>query len=1067
MKGRLWASLALALSGMGLLSNSHSAFAQTIYGSLSGTVYDATGAVIPKAAVVVRNLETGMTRETASDDTGFWRVPSLPRGNYALEVTAKGFEKIVRAPLLVEPTVERKVDVTMSPGATTEVVTVQEAAPLIESTKSQISRGVDAQAILQLPGLPTLNTLALLAPGSAPNDQGRPGSGFVINGARTRSNNFTIDGANNNDQSLQTPRQNLAPEVLGEFRIITNNFSAEFGRNAGSVVQQTTKSGTNELHGIVRWAWLGNGWDALSTGEQRTFNALKAAGRSDKDALRGARGVLVRNQAVFSAGGPIRKDHTFFFTSYDFDLRRSSASPVANTISPEGYRLLEQNASVFAPGALDILKKYYPVANDPTARGSQTVRMPDGSLLTIPIQQYNRAAQGALPYARNFHRGLMKIDQKVTSKDNLSVRYAIDDDFDPGSPNAIAVNQLGSAGRNQNATINHVHVVSPMLYSEARAVYARRSFHYTENYPPQLTITGSGLPVIGNQNFPQFRTDNLYEFTNNWSWIRGRHTIRFGGNYMRYQLNSFFAPASMGVVAYPSFTDFLFDRNASFSQYAGTGLTPARTSEFATFFGDDWRVKPSLTLNLGIRWEYTGAPFGYFSNAKPDLNNFSPRFGFAIAPRWKDGLAGKLAGNGKLAIRGGYAIAYDQVFQNILLNNSRNYPRGVTVTLDGISGQRLYDPKNFPSPPTPEDYVRRGGNPNLLPYRLFSPNKRISQPYGQQFSFGFERQIFSDYAFKMFYVGSRGLKLVREVEQNLGFTAAAVNANPSVYAGILPTLQPVRNAAGQITEYKRDPTRGSILVGDGYASSTYHSLQITAEKRYSKGFQYQINYTWSAFINDSDDILGGQANRTLPSTPFNLRLDRGRSGYDQPHRFVAAYTYRTPNFRDGRGWAGRLLNGYAIAGVTTVAKGTPYTILNGNNALGILPGQISTIHLSQRANYNPSGEPRTGTNPTVTNPRYIANPTNSGIIGNLGANTERLGRIVNFDASVEKEIKTWVEKRHSLVLRWEVFNWLNHRNFNLVPTNTVTASTNLALFMNLGQTNVSGRTMLFLVRYIF
>jgi hypothetical protein len=151
---------------------------------------------------------------------------------------------------------------------------------MIESTRAQLSRGVDANAILALPGLNTLTGLALLAPGTLPNLQGRPGSGFVVNGARTRSNNFMIDGANNNDQSLSTPRQTVAPEVLAEFRIITNNFSAEFGRSSGSVVQQITRSGTNEYHGIMRWSWLGNGYDALTTGEQRTFNAQKAAGRN-------------------------------------------------------------------------------------------------------------------------------------------------------------------------------------------------------------------------------------------------------------------------------------------------------------------------------------------------------------------------------------------------------------------------------------------------------------------------------------------------------------------------------------------------------------------------------------------------------------------------------------------------------------------------------------------------------------------------------------------------------------------------------------------------------------------
>jgi outer membrane receptor protein involved in Fe transport len=1029
---------------------------------LAGTVRDASGAILPKANVVIRNLDTGLTRGTTADNTGFWRVPALQPARYAVEVTAPSFGKLVRAAILVEPTVERTVDVTLSPGAVTEVISVTAEAPLIEQTKAQLSHAVSWTDIMALP-TQDLTGLALLLPGSAPNAQGRSGSGFVINGGRTRSNNFMIDGANNNDQSLSMPRQTLSPEVLAEVRIITNNFSAEFGRNAASIVKQTTRSGTNELHGIVRWSWLGNGYNSLTTAQQRTFAAQKTLGLTDYDALRKSRGVEVRNQAVFSAGGPIRKDSTFFFSSYDFDLRRSTASPVAVTISPAGYQTLEQNKSLFASGTVDFLRSIYPVANDPTSRGALSVAVP-GQTLTIPLQQFNRAAQGALPYARNNHRGLMKLDSRLTGRDNLSVRYAVDDDLDPGTPNALAVNQLGTAGRNQNGTINHVRVASPSLISEARAVYGRRATRFTENFPPQFSISGSGLPTIGNQIYPQFRTDNLYEFTNNWSWIRSRHSLRFGANFLRYQLNSFLAPAFMGVISYPSFADFLYDRDAQFSQYAGTGLTPARTSEFGAFVGDDWRVASSLTLNLGIRYEYVGAPFGYFSNAKPDINNFAPRFGFAWSPRKSDGWLGAITGHGKLAIRGGYAISYDQIFQNILLNNARNYPRGVSVALQNLTGQRTWDAASRPPTLKPEDFE---GDPKLLPVRLFSPNKRIAQPYGQQFSFGIERQFYTSYALRVFYVGTHGVKLVREVEQNIGFTAKAVNANPSVYAGILLELQPVTNAAGAITQYQRDPTRGSILVGDGYAQSIYHSLQVTFAKPYRKSFGYTVNYTWSAFINDSDDILGGQANRTLPSTPFNLKLDRGRSGYDVPHRLVANYIYEFPLFRDRAGILGHLIADWSISGVTTLANGTPYSILNGNNALGILPGQISTTEFSQRANYNPSGEPGTGTSPTVTNPRFIANPTDSGIIGNLGANTERLGNVVSLDTAIVKKIKTWVERGHYIELRWEIFNALNHRNFDQVPANTVSNSTNLTLFHNLGQTSVSGRTFLWTVRYIF
>ncbi len=1064
MSKRYRASVFLAVSAVlaGLVTAPGVLSGQTVYGSLVGTVLDATGSVIPRASVVIRSLDTGLTREATASDTGFWRVSSLQPARYAVEVVAPGFGKLVRSPILVEPTVERTVDVTLSPGSVTEVVSVTAEAPLIEQTKAQLSRGVDAQTIMMLPGQNAQAGLALLQPGAAPNDLGRPGSTFVVNGGRTRSNNFMIDGANNNDQSLATPRQNLPPEALGEFRIITNNFSAEFGRNFGSVIQQTTKSGTNELRGVARWTWLGNGLDALTTAQQRTFTAQKTAGRTDLEALRAARGVLVRNQALVSGGGPIKKDHTFFFSSYDFDLRRSSVSPSAVSISQQGYNLLDQHKASFAAGAVDFLKTAYPVANDPTPRGTLNVTMTGGTVLALPLQQYNPALTGALPYARNFHRALIKVDTKLTGKDTVAIRYGIDDDADPGSPPAFLYNRIGTAGRNQNGAINHVRVIGPALVSEARAVYGRRSFYFTENLPPALSITGSTLAAMGNSSFPQFRTDNLYEFNNTWSWTRSRHTMRFGGNFLRYQLNSFFAPNIMGTIIYPSMSDFLYDRNADFSQYAGTGLTPARTSEFSGFLSDDIRVTGSLSLNLGLRYEYVGTPFGFFSNAKPDINNWAPRFGFAWSPRYSEGLLGMLSGNGKLAVRGGYAISYDQVFQNILLNNARNYPRGVTVTLAGLSGMKLWDPRNFPSPPKPEDFR---GDPKLLPARLYAPNQRIAQPYGQQFSLGVERQFLTDYGLRIFYVGTRGVKLVREVEQNIGFTATAVNANPAVYAGIISSLQAVRNAAGTITQYITDPTRGSVLVGGGYAQSVYHSLQTTLEKRYRNRLYFQANYTWSAFINDSDDILGGSANRTLPSVPFNLRLDRGRSAFDVPHRFVANYVYEFPNVKSGRGVTGRMLGGWAVSGITTLSKGTPYSIFNAFNALGILPGQITTVHLSQRASYNAAGDPMTGTNPGVTTPRFIANPTNSGIISNLGANTERLGNTVNFEAAVSKRILTWAERGHALQFRWEVFNVFNRRNFNQVPSNTVSSSTVLATFMNLGQTNVGGRGMLLALRY--
>lgn len=1050
---------------------STAAFAQTIFGTLTGQVFDPTGALIPETKVTIKNIDTGFTREVATDATGVWIARALPLGRYSVEFFKQGFERIIRQPLQVEGAVERAIDVTLQPGATTEVVSVVAEAPLIQTTQAQVSKGVEVRRILELPGQNTMNGLALLMPGASPNQNSRPGSGFVINGGRSRSNNFTIDGANNNDQSLAIPRQDLAPEYLGEFRIITNNFSAEFGRNAGSVVQQLTKSGTNDLHGIVRWTWAGNGYDALTTGQQRTFNSQKNAGLSDYLALRKARGVFVQNQGLASVGGPVIKDRVFFFTGFDKDWRRSTSVPTAVAPSPTAIQRLESNASLWAPGALDFLKQTWPVANDTTSRGTVNIAAPagqtfaDGSTtLALPMQQLNR---GGVSYGRNLYRWLQKVDGRITDNDTISGRFLLSKDDDPGSPTAIPEDQVGQILKNYNATINYTRVVSSMMVNEARATYGRREGAFPENMGTQIRV--SGLPTRGNQNYPQSRVDNLYELTDNLSLMMGRHTLRVGVNALRYDLNSFFAPNLRGDLFYGSIADLLFDRNATWSQYAGTGSTFAKTYEVGTFFQDDYRATSSLTLNLGARYEYTSAPLGYFSNAKPDVNNFAPRLGFAYAPRWNDGILGWLSGNGRMSIRGGYAIAYDQVFQNILLNNSRNYPRGVTVSTPSTSGQRWYVESNRPAAPTPDQYR---GNPDTLPVRLFSPNERIKQPMSQQYSFGIERQLFSNYAVRAFYIGSRASGLVREVETNLGFTKAAVDANPSLLNPVVQQygMKPVTNTAGAVTGYRVDPAKGSILVGGPLAMSTYHSLQTTLEKRYSSdrwgGALYELNYTYSSFINDSDDILGGQTNSTLPAVPFNFRLDRGRSGYDLPHRFVGNFVYEFPRFFSNNAVMSRVVNGWMMNGIVTMQSGVPYTILNANNALGILPGQIATVEGSQRPLFNPAGAPGTA-GPITMNPlpQYIALTANSGMIGNLGRNTERTGGTANLDATLAKTTRLWSEST-SLQLRWEVFNVMNRRNFNVIPDRTVSNATP-STFQNLGFQNVAGRTMLLSMRFLF
>jgi len=1020
--------------------------AQTINGSISGVVTDQQGAAVSGARITATNAATGAARAAFTNQEGLYRIAGLPIGAYSVKVEQTGFQPQLIERVEVSVAVDAAANFTLSAGAVQEVVTVMETAALLETTQSQVSKVVDSARILELPGRNNLNGLALLNPGVLPNQNGRPGSGFAVNGNRTRSNNFTIDGANNNDQSLSIPRQALPPEAIGEFQMITNTFAAEFGRNAGSFVNVITRSGTNDFHGIAHFTWTGNGLNALTTNQERTYKAQRAAGRSDKEALRLARSVTAQSQYGGTLGGPIKKDHTQFFTSLDFNPLRTTVSNVSRVaITQQGVDNLRANAALFAPGALDYLLKTFPVANDPTPQGSVNVTDPatGATITTAPFQRYNRTLNSGLPFGTDFWRYLAKVNTRINSKDTLSFRYLIDDFNDPGAPASIPGQEIGQTTRNQSFTINDVYAITTKLINESRLTYSRRNIDFPEKLPTGFLVNGvGGAFTIGNQAFPQFRVDNSYELTDNVSYVSGNHTWKFGVNAMRYDLNSFFAPLLRGQITYPSLSAMLYDRSALYEQYAGTGSVPARTYETGLFAQDDWRVNQDLTLNLGLRYEYVTTPFGFFSNAESDLNNFGPRVGLAWNP--------KGALDGRFVVRAGFAVSYDQVFQNILLNTARNYPRGVQIAAGPVNGARPYN--GLPPAPGPEEYARRGGDPNLLPLRLFSPNKRIAQPMSRQWTLGAQYQLGADYVVKIDYIGTKGDNLVREVEQNIGF-------NP-----------PLGN--GQ----RKDPTKGSILVGDGYADSIYHAGQVTVEKRMSKTrfgqFTFNANYTWSAFISDSDDILGAALNRTLPADPRNPKLDRARSGFDQPHRFVLSGVYVTPELFAGQRGLDRLFSGWELSTITTLASGTPYTVLNANNALGILPGQIATIAGSQRVSINPNGQfPLvTGVNASgaLINPNayFIANRVNSGVLGALGANTQRTGGVINTDLSLVKNIKTFSESQR-LQLRWEMANVFNRRNFTIVPANTASDNTNMDLFLNLGQTNVAGRAMLFTLRYFF
>jgi hypothetical protein len=1050
--------ISLAALVFGFLIALPAATAQTINGSISGLVTDTNDAAVAGATITATNTETGQSRDTVTNDEGLYRIASLGIGSYSIKVDKTGFGSAAEN-TKVSSGADTAVNFKLSAGPVTAQVVVSDTGAVLETTQSQVIKTVDQQKILELPGRNSLNGLALLQPGVLPNQNNRPGSGFAVNGNRTRSNNFTIDGANNNDQSLSIPRQGLPPEAIGEFQIITNTFAAEYGRNAGSYVNQITQSGTNEFHGAGFYYWDGNGVDALTTAQQRCVNANTADNpnnRTEKEILRSCRSVTNNTVYGFTVGGPIVRNHTFFFTSFDWmDFRSNVSSASRHALDAPSRSFLQANSALFAPGAVDFLLSNFPLANDPTPAGTLELRnlnIPGNPPIlggTFRLRTFNRAASGPIPNPQDFDRQLIKVNTKINDNDQLSFRFLRDNFGGPFAGSGVTSlpgQEVGQTLFNRSFTVNDVYLLSPTLINEARFTYSERALTFPEDLGFAFSIGQTGTAFgLGNINFPQFRNDKVLELTDNVAYTTGNHALKFGYNLLRYNLNSFFAPNLDGSVSYADINNFLFDRDATFSQFAGDGSTPSITYEHSGFVQDDWRVNPDLTLNLGLRYEYITTPFGFFSNAKPDINNWGPRLGFAWNPK---GMF-----DGKFVFRGGYGLAYDQVFQNILLNNSRNFPRGVNVAFSNISGQRPF--LNLPAPPTPQDFVAQGGNPLLLPLRLFSPNERVKQPMSHKWTLGVQYQLSNDYVAKAEYIGTLGRNLVREVEANLGFTAASGLGN------------------GQ----RVDPTRGSILIGQGIAKSSYHSMQLTLDKRFSAVRLFGINwgstlmnasYTWSSFISESDDVLGGQANRTLPADPRCPECDKGRSGFDQPHRFVMASIWNLPGPQSGNFFVSRLLGGWELSSVTTVASGTPFTVFNGNNALGILPGQVATVHESQRVSVNPAGQYPLVSTPTrpIPNAYFIVNAGNSGIIGSLGSNTQRTGGTRNTNMAIVKNFRTFGESQR-LQLRAEITNIWNRRNFTLIPSNTVGNTVNTTLFLDFGQTNVTGRTFLFGARYFF
>jgi len=1035
----------LTIAAAALLLVAASAWAQSFRGSIRGMVTDPSGSVIAGAKVAAKNINTGLQREATTGQDGAYFLAELPAGEYTVSAEWVGL-----SPSTQNVQVNVGLDTSANFSLTRvqqrqEQMTVTAEAPLVEASRDVLGEVVDRELVVDLPlNGRDFGKLVALVPGATVEPSGvaaiQSGFGqFSINGNRDRSNNYTLDGTDNNDPFFNNSALNqtgiggapgslLPIDAIQEFNL-QSQFPAEYGRNSGSVVNIITKSGTNQIHGSV-FEFLRND----------LFDA-----RNYFDRAPAPQSAFRNNNFGASLGGPIIKNKTFFFGAYEGQRERVGSD----------FTLLVPTPAQIAQAQLDT------IANGVTPNPALTT-----FLGFFPQPTGFNGTSGTVAAAvrdrNDVDSFIAKIDHALTSKEQFAARYAFAQStqtFPLGGLGTLAASRLAqfsqtSPTRVQVVSASYLSTLSSSALNEVRFGYSRYRTSFSSldaNYDPaQAGIdfgTGKlGLPEIDfggifdnlgatAYSIPRGRTSESFQVLDNFIWTRGRHTFKFGGEYRRAVVDSFNDNLERGGIVFTTDNGFDSDPGTDIlaAYYLGydyfteadAGNTQRTTSNngLAFFAQDDFRASSNLTVNLGLRWEYFGpireannilANLGSDGNLamagtdgvngayKRDLNNFGPRLGFA----W--------SALPSTVIRGSYGVYFDYIPQHLL---TTNYTNDAGLTTPPI-GPKPVQPLNF------DANAFNGSSPGApvftpvtLPYSfdIFFTPRDLATPYVQSWNLNLERELVQNAALQLGYVGSKGTKLVR-----------LRDANQALVDGTRP-----------------NPNYGFMDEFATISGSTYHAMQATLRLKNWHGLAGFAGYTWSKSLDDaSDGIDFNSATVALPQDSNNLRAEHGPSNFDTRHRFTAAFTYQIPRLAGPR----KLSEGWQVNTIVTAQSGRPVPIVSALDTSGNSYPEPANSH--QRPNLIP------GVNPVVSNwesapdsvgylnpaaftqPLYPTGDTPS--FGNLGRNAIYGPKFWNVDFSLTKNTK--IAERVNLQLRAEFFNIFNHPNFAL-PNFFVTPTT--------------------------
>jgi Carboxypeptidase regulatory-like domain len=1081
---RWWVFLVLAACLIPIATNG-----QGTGGTISGNVMDQTGATVPGAMVTVRNLETNVVRSTNTVENGRFNFPALPVGQYELTVELQGFSKYVRGPITLVLNQEAVVNVEIRPAGVQDSVVVTDDVPILNTTTAEVGVQFDEKRLAELPisgqfaaggGFRDVFAAVLSAPGVSQINSGNTsfanGTPFSSNGMRQRANNFTIDGQDSNDPSVSGRSQFMNnPDVVKEVRLITNQFSAEYGRTAGSIVNAITKSGSNRFHGSAYEFYNGNHLNSMSN--------LDKAVPGNKEAP-----FLIEHQFGGTLGGPILKDKTFFFGSLQrWTIRQlGSGFTIDGAPTDQGKQLIQQLAGTRPQVAA--LLKFLPAAQ--TSSGQSVPLTVGGQSVSIPVGKLTNSA----PQLRNNWQWSGRVDHQLTQNHSLGGRYLYNDNVDDGfgaqvtPPGLTTVNPI----RTQAATTWLTSTLSSRTLNEVRASYQRYASTTTAANPESETIPSVEIPQLGLTGFnnasdrtgiglavnlPQYRTNNTYQLQDTMSYARGLHALKFGVDLRHIEVKSFFLPNIRGRLNYDNLQTFVDDvaAVANINKPLPGGQTVAyyNWNDYYFFAQDTWRVAPSFTLDYGLRYELPGNSFQSLydlndrivaaNNNQPvfrlsnrpgrDKNNFQPRFGFSWNPRTGgNGALGWLTGKDALVVRGGYARANDYGFININLNIFSSFPFVLATNANNLANAWTQMPKLLPDLSNPATL-------NQLTRTIVANDFR--SPVAEQFALELQRGLGVSSVFRVGYVGTKGTGLFQTLDANARTQCLPIPLNSSGSPSGCPRI---------------DPTAGVIRLRANAASSIYHSMQVSFDRRFAKGFSAGAHYTWSAFIDDASEIFNPSVRGEVAVAQdfFNRHADRARSTYDRPQRFAVNFVYQLPN-------AGRqpvvshILSGWQVSSFLTLQSGSPFTPLNGSDPDVVLGGIDGVVGNAIRPNLNTNldvskmsveellragGRSLFSTLPTCA----VVPGTNTCIpgqrTGNVGRNILRSDGIGQIDVSVSKATK--ITESQQLQLRADFFNFTNTRNFG-IPEARVSNSG----FANQWGTDGGNRRIFVSLKYLF